>query len=125
MTTVSKCVEGARDQVFTVEYQTGEVGHYLWGFAGEYDATVRLTRDSYVRVWRFLNEEFEEDNDLANGVSGVMASELDPDDLDYIPMGAPVEVSICFQDRTSDESAWCFGIVHANDDAGKGTQTAA
>ena len=113
--TVSKCIEGARDQIFTVEYETGEVGYYLWGFAGLFDANVRLTRDSYQRVWRFLNLE-ETENDICDGIEGVMASELsDPNDEDYIPMGARVEVWISFADRTSDEGAWCFGIERARD----------
>jgi len=109
-TRTTKCVAGAREQIFTVDYGTGEVGCYLWGFLGEYDATVRLTRDSYIRVWRFLNEEFE-DRDWLDGIEGVMASELpDPQDEHYIPMGAPVSVCIDFMDRTSDESAWIFDI---------------
>jgi hypothetical protein len=106
----SKSVEGARKQLFTVDYGTGETGNYLWGFCGEYDATVRLTRESMVRVWRFLNEEFETSNRLGD-IEGVMASELpDPEDDRYIPMGAPVRVFIDFQDRTSDESPWIFDI---------------
>ena len=115
ISTNSSAIEAARKQVFVLRYPTGEEGYYLWGFAGEYDATVRLTVESFARVLRFLYRE--DGNHLSDGVTGVMASEGDPDDEDCIPMGARVSVSISFADRTCDESPYCFHIERVADDA--------
>ncbi|MEZ6016521.1 MAG: hypothetical protein R3F49_15495 [Planctomycetota bacterium] len=112
---ISKCVEGARSQLFQVQYPTGEVAHYLWGFSGEYDVTARLTEASYARVLEFLAEG---QGDELYGIEGVMASELpDPSDERYVPMGEPVSICLCFMDRDSDDAAWFFDIARAGEEA--------
>ncbi|QDU67318.1 hypothetical protein [Engelhardtia mirabilis] len=101
-------IQGALDQLLAQRRPDGGHDHYLRGFEGEHDSWVWITAETYRRILHFLLHGTE--NHLAD-IEGFMAS-----DGDGIPFGGRVSVCIDFEDRTSDESAWCFDIAPAGDE---------
>ena len=113
MTDDSKWFAVARDQLFRIQEPSGEVGHYLRGLAGDSDVTVRVTRNTYERVTRFLNGD-DPDDDLSWGLYGEAASNSGDG---RVSAGTSVEVwMLSSLEWTPTGDPRCFHITGIGDD---------
>lgn len=87
-------IQGALDQLHVETRPNGEVDHYLWGFDGDYDSEVWISKETYQRIRRFLLDRTE---NLLADIEGFMATKWE-DAHDAIPFGARVSVIIDFED---------------------------
>lgn len=101
-------IQGALDQLQVETRPNGEVDHYLWGFDGDYDSEVWISKETYQRIRRFLLDRTE---NLLPDIEGFMSTKRE-DAHDAIPFGARVSVIIDFEDLCG-----CLFIIEPAGDA--------